>query len=135
VRNNGTLGSTRIEEGIVRKVKFKVVYINIEGRRCSVLAGGNYRLDYSKNSIVRAREGTFGIAVFKTRKQADTFHKGRFNEKIIRVRPVGRGKAVKLVCGNQSEFELDNFYNKRLMSLTILPPLGTIFYPAVEVLE
>ena len=119
----------------MRRIKFKVVYVSNGGKRYSVLAGGNYRLDYSENSIVRAREGTLGVAVFKTRKQADAFHKGRPNQEIICVRPVGRGKTVKSVCGNQSEIELDNFYDKRLMSLTILPPLGSIFYPAVEVLD
>ena len=118
----------------MRKVKFKVVFVDIGGRRHSAFASGKYNLDYSKNSVVKARKGTFGIAVFETRYQAESFQE-RLPYKIIRVRPVGRGKAVKLVCGNQSEFELDNFYNKRLMSLTILPPLGTIFYPAVEVLE
>ena len=117
----------------MRKVKFKVVYVSNGGRRHSAFASGKYNLDYSKYSIVKARKGTFGIAVFETRYQAESFQE-RLPYKVIRVRPIGRGKTVVRICGSPSEHDLDSFYNKRLSASLISPP-GTMFYPAVEVLD
>lgn len=122
----------------MRRVKFKVVSIDYEGKRSSAFTRGNYSLDYPENSIVRARTGTLGVAVFKTRKQAEYFLRtaSRIVLRIIRVYPVGRGKTVKVVCDYPMECSLDNFYNEEeRLYIPMAPPRGTIFYPAVEVLE
>ena len=119
----------------MRKVKFKVVRISGRGRRYSVFAEGDYELQYLKGSIVRAREETLGVAVFKTRKQAKSFQDRYMLLEIIRVRPIGRGKTVKYICTDPTEFQLGRFYRTN-SSVRISPiPLGTMFYPAVEVLE
>jgi len=125
----------------MRRVKFKVVSIDSEGKRHSAFTRGNYNLDYPENSIVRAREGTLGVAVFKTRRQAEMFLTGRRKLvvlRIIRVYPVGRGRNVKFVCDYPMESALDNFYNAEedeRLYIPMKPPPGTIFYPAVEVIE
>lgn len=123
----------------MRRVKFKVVSIYFNNERHSVYATGNYDLEYPKGSIVKAREETYGIAVFKTREQAVFFIMARRSKShlILRVCPIGQGKTIKSVCTNPSEFSLDSFY---CMSRTydvaeLPPPRGTIFYPAVEVLD
>ena len=120
----------------MRRVKFKVVRGN---RRHSIFAEGSYDLEYPKGAIVRAREETLGVSVFKTRKQANSFQDRYFNLQIIRVRPIGRGRTVKYICDYPSEAALDKFYSYKgrrdaFYRLAISPP-GTIFYPAVEVLD
>jgi len=124
----------------MRRVKFKVVSIDSEGKRHSAFTRGNYSLDYPENSIVRAREGTLGVAVFKTRIQAERFLRGALRHvlRIIRVYPVGRGKNVKFVCDYPMELALNSFYNeeeRECLYIPMKPPSGTIFYPAVELLE
>ena len=117
----------------MRRVKFKVVYVSNDDKRYSAFAKGKYNLYYPKGAIVRAREGTLGVAVFETRYQAESFQRRRPYE-IIRVRPIGRGKIVDFIYRNQSETGLDKFYNKNLAP-SMVSPCGTVFYPAVEVLE
>jgi len=124
----------------MRRVKFKAVRVMGE-QRFSAYARGTYRLNYLKDSVVRAREGTLGVAVFRRRSEAEMFcYKTSFN--IIRVLPVGRGRTVEMV--SQSTYMLDIFYSAigehhgipRGSNLILMkPPRGTIFYPAVEVLE
>jgi len=120
----------------MRRIKFKVVEVFYYGRRYSVFARDSYSLEYPKG-IVRAREGTLGIAIFRTRRQAENFLVNRLDQEIIRVRPIGRGKTVEFVCDFPTEGYLDSFYrhkNTMRRHLTRTPP-GTIFYPAVEVLD
>ena len=124
----------------MRRVKFKVVSVDRKGNRNSAFASGKYNLNYPKDSIVRAGEETLGVAVFQTRKRAERFIENCVAIsplQIIRVRPVGRGVIVTLVCDPATEFEISIFYNKEpgLYCSRISPPSGTIFYPAVEVLE
>ena len=120
----------------MRRVKFKVVRI-YNGRRCSIFAEGSYHLEYPKGVIVRAREETCGVAVFRTKKQAEAFRDNYLNLTIIHVRPVGRGRNVRSICTDPSENQLDAFYRERrqnVVSESDVPP-GTIFYPAVRVLD
>jgi len=124
----------------MRKVKFKVV--RKDGvLRVSAFASGLYALKYPKNTIVRAMPGTLGVAVFRRRSEAKKFCEGRCFFEIVRVLPIGRGRNVKEVCRDQSMYMLDMFYgseeiNSSCYDLTpMAPPPGTIFYPAVEVLE
>ena len=126
----------------MRKVKFKAVRMMGE-RRISAYAGGTYTLNYPKNSVVRSREGTFGIAVFGRKIDAEKFCHGT-NFDIIRVFPVGRGRTVEVVSCNQSDHMLDIFYRciakyqgipRDSDLIPLKPPRGTMFYPAVEVIE
>jgi len=119
----------------MRRVKFKLVYVDSRGQRHRAFASGKYNRNYSKGTIVRAREGTLGVAVFKTRKQTEEFQ-GTIGThyKIIHVLPIGRGKTVKYICTAQSEISLDFFYKEKLEA-HLVPPSGTIFYPVVEVLD
>ena len=120
----------------MRRVKFKVVSLLISGRRSSAFASGKYNLDYARGAVVRAIEGTFGVAVFKTWKQAERFViiYSLLPRMVIRVRPIGRGKSVKYICPQIKESYLDIFYSEKAVNVMESPP-GTIFYPAVEVLE
>ena len=122
----------------MRRVKFKVVKVDLEGNRRSVLAKGKYCIMYPKNTIVRAIEGTLGVAVFKTRKQAEAFMEEFFfsatDKRIIRVCPVGHGNNVAELSLSITSDSLNCFYERKIVDTT-KPPSGTIFYPAVEVLE
>ena len=128
----------------MRRIKFKAVRV-IGKLRVSAFAKGYYYLDYPKGAIVRAREGTLGIAVFGRRSEAVKFCRVKFGNnsfEIVRVLPIGRGRNVKKVSRSQSAYMLDIFYgavqNTQLYSdsfTSMLPPPGTIFYPAVEVIE
>jgi len=120
----------------MRRVKFKVVRVDYHGRRHSIFARGGYSLEYPKG-IVRAIPGTLGVAVFGTRRQAENFLISSLDQKIIRVRPVGRGRSVEFVCDFPSEEYLDFFYRHKhtIRKHLTRTPLGTIFYSAVEVLE
>jgi len=123
----------------MRKVKFKVVDF-YKSKRCSLYARGNYRLIYSEGTIVRARKGTLGVAVFETRKQAVDCHDSNFH-KIIRVVPIGRGRTVDTISRDLNPSSFNDFYvcmKKGYYTFdveTMKPPSGTVFYPAVKVLE
>jgi len=122
----------------MRRVKFKVVKVDYEGNRWSVYAKGKYCIMYSKNTIVRAIKGTLGVAVFETRYQAEMFMREFFfsasNKKVIRVVPVGRGNNVAELSQFITSDSLDCFYERKNVDTT-KPPSGTMFYPAVEVIE
>jgi len=127
----------------MRRVKFKVVR-KIGERRFSAYVRGAYRLNYSKDAIVRAKEGALGVAVFGRKEEAKTFCDRRSFFKIVRVLPVGRGRTVKVISNNQSDRLLDIFYRyiakyqgipRSSILIPMAPPRGTMFYPAVEVLE
>jgi len=124
----------------MRKVKFKVVR-EIGERRVSAFAAGNYSLDYPKNSIVRTIEGTLGVAVFGRRSEAEKFCERRLFLEIVRVLPIGRGRTVKKVSRHQNDSALDVFYGSKEKNsiyydfAPMSPPLGTMFYPAVKVIE
>ena len=123
----------------MRRIKFKVVHIDYRGIRTSAYAEGSYSLCYLQGTIVRARRNTVGVAVFRTRRDAERFtsHFSVFRRlKIIRVRPIGRGKTVNIISYFTSPYSLASFYKRVSHSVeTRKPPPGTIFYPAVEVLE
>ncbi len=122
----------------MRRVKFRLVRVTRRGRRHSIFAEGSYDLEYPKGEVVRAIEGTLGVSVFKTRKQAESFQDRYFDLELIHVRPIGRVKTVELICTDPREIQLDIFYDGQgyvnCVSESHVPP-GTMFYPAVEVLD
>jgi len=125
----------------MRRVKYKVVSVDLRGgRRYSAFAEGRYSLEYPKGETVGAKEGTLGVAVFETWEQAEGFRVSSLHQKTIHVRPVGRGKTVKNICFVACEEDLDVFYSKKYRDRKRDPtmkeiPTGTVFYPAVEVLD
>ena len=122
----------------MRRVKFKVIDIKFGSGRHSAFAKGKYELEYPVGTIVRCVEGTFGVSVFKTKRQAESFRSRRTFLKVIRVCPIGRGKTIRILSSHISELGLKNFYIKKEYTSRgdgRIAPSGTIFYPAVKVLD
>ncbi len=134
-------------------IRYKVVKLYFVNR-LSCYAKGNYQLEYRKNTIVTAKEGTLGIAVFERKYQAKDFLKKEFSPhnvfEIIRVHSIGRGKRYHFACNTQESESLSNFYHmyKNNLDIFLEPssnlrnsvhvlqiPDGTIFYQQVKVLE
>lgn len=133
-------------------IRYKVVKLCFDVA-CSCYAGGKYGLKYRKNTIVTAKKGTLGIAVFERKYQAEKFIKEEFSPpcryRIIHVSTIGRGKRYCCVCHAQDEKNLDNFYSEHSKNLSALlkanvleyygplmqSPRGTIYYQQVKVLE
>ena len=102
--------------------------------RHSSYAEGKFRLEYFKGKVVKAEPETLGIMVFDTFKNANLFiHNNTLAYKIIKVRPIGRGKKEPTICSCISEGAINYFYTSKYRGCS--PPPGTICYPAVEVLE
>ena len=97
-----------------------------------------YRKIYEKGTIVRSDPNTLGIFCFETEEDAIRFSSD--NDRILKVKPIGRKKKPSIILDWQSLCKeyLDKFYSNRKRSKSILytfPPKGTVCYPAVEVLE
>ena len=116
----------------------------------SCYATGNYQLTYKENTVITAKEGTLGIAVFERRHQAESFIYREFSPnscQILRVISIGRGKRYRFVCESQDTINLDIFYRRYGSVLndflrgfspsfhSIKSPPGTIFYQQVKVLK
>ena len=122
-----------------RKELYKVVRILVNNVRVSVFAGGSYCREYSKDKIVEAEPGSYGIMLFETWNDAQLFMGDR-TRRIIKVQPIGRGKRVKFVSQSQSEDNLQEFYKTKhgtsqRNAISFAAPHGTICYPKVKVLE
>ena len=108
----------------------------------SMYAEGIYCKMYEKETIVNAVPGTFGIMTFDTFLNASEFL-GEKKGKIIKVRPIGRGKRIKFISAGQYEGAIRRFYEDQFyknsfpqFSSNLSPvPKGTICYQSVEVLE
>lgn len=121
-------------------IRYKVVDIR-DGRRYScIVDGGPYRLEYPEDTIVTAPKETLGIMTFETREQAEDFMAS--GQRILKVRAIGKGKrpnrlihyfAMTTMTKLLYKFELS--YARHVSNGSTIPPLGTICYPAVEVLE
>ncbi|MFW9871582.1 MAG: hypothetical protein ACFFG0_00605 [Candidatus Thorarchaeota archaeon] len=146
----------------MRKYKFKVVNKRTN-KSCMVHGNSKYSLLYEKDTNVYADEGTLGIMVFKTRKQAENWIGIRlmdYSEYIIkRVIPIGRGKVPKQICADASSNEIELFnclanelkpliikgllgertsrlYNINNQPVIVVKPIpGTICYPGVYVVD
>lgn len=131
-------------------IKFKVVGAD---DRESAYAEDEYKCCYTKDTIVTAPPNTAGLMTFKTRRNAEAFIWGcglRYSREalIIRVKCFGRGKMLKQMCRRQTTSEIRFFYEEADLNslfkdshLTIYPdavtrpPIGTICYQKVEVLD
>jgi len=114
-------------------IRYKVV---TDDRKSMNRSCGSYELEYIRETKVFGKEGTLGVFCFKTKKDATEFilaneyTRSKYGLRILRVRPIGRGKVPKYVLsGNiQTSILVDDYTDSE-------PPKGTICYPAVEVLD
>jgi hypothetical protein len=98
-----------------------------------------YLLKYLKSFETKAVPGSLGIFCFKTRRSAEMFV-GWYNDNrlIVRVSPIGRGIKPKSISSSRNKKDINRFYEKsrtNIMFSMRQPPIGTICYPSVLVLE
>jgi len=123
------------------KPKFKV--IKRKSRRSAMVHGNSpYAKRYIEGERVWADENTLGILVFKDRCSAEVWVEGWRDAKdliVVAVKPLGRGKTVKLVANDITTEALDMFYRSYedldSFGVSSQPPVNTMAYPGVLVLE
>lgn len=116
-----------------RKFKYKVVKRR-SNKSIVINARSKYCLTYIKDTIVKAPEGTLGIMVFKTKKDAELFAECHDDNSIIKkVVPIGRGRSPETISRKVGTRELNEFY--KTGSMIQVPPSGTICYPEVIVVD
>ena len=108
--------------------------------RKSMFARGMYSLKYKKGDIVQALPDTLGIMVYKSRWQAARFMDSRGYEEsifiIIRVKTFSRGVVPKKISSRVSGKYITMFYDKIFqLQYKMPPPMGTICYDKVEVID
>ena len=98
----------------------------------------DYIKTYERDTIVRAKKGSLGIFVFKTRKAALRFvnrHASLDDTIILQAKPIGKGKIpIGIAKGGAILDYVLHFYSDRHCR-KMPPPKGTICYPAVKVLN
>ena len=107
-------------------IRYKVV----RDDRTSCSIKGTYQLKYKKNKTVKAAENSLGIFCFKRKMDAEDFIGMIPDLKIIRVKPIGKGKIPKEIG---IVTMISKFYLGK--GITHIIPSGTICYPAVLVLD
>ena len=101
-----------------------------------------YCTKYEKGSVMEDHNG-MGFFCFKTLKAAKSFRINclarSFSYKIKRIQPLSRGATPKEICTSLSENWLDCFYRPGpkiiYQPVYSTPPLGTICYKKIEVLD
>ena len=116
-------------------IRYKIVRSN---RRSYIVSEqSKHSLVYTKGTIVKENKKGLGIMCFETREQASKFITCGESYKIIKVRPIGRGRKVKKVAYVFKNVMLEKcilgFFNKSIPPRT--SPFGTICYDSVEVLN
>ena len=127
---------------------YKVAHYRSPGIYKSCIIKGKYSECYKIGKTVTAREGTLGIFCFKTRELAKSFVHNNWGSlmnnpnptSILKVKPIGAGVVPKSICRIHNPWrhalKLIAFYEKgESCARTNGVPIGTICYPAVEVLE
>ncbi len=120
-------------------IKYKVV---IEQSRKSCFAPPGYTKTYKKGAKVKAKKGTLGLMVFKTRKQAEDFiFPQSYDLQIIRVECFTRGRKPIRVAGINYKIlarvkAFDSFYSiERYYYYLTVAPEGTLCYSEVRVID
>lgn len=116
-------------------IRYKVVKYH---DRTSAFATGDYEITYYKGKIISKPEGSLGIFVFKTLKEAVDFDDFYccFDSRILKVRTFGRGKTPKKIAGGMLRDTINWFYNDPNVKFQRkIPPRGTVCYDKIEVLE
>lgn len=107
--------------------------------RTSTFAQDKYRLEYIKDTIVKAIKGTLGIMVFKRRREAEHYKREYLDYgktgMILRVETLSRGKSVHLASSLFKSSDFDMFYSGDYYPFTYPSPPGTMCYDRVRVLD
>ena len=115
-------------------------YRVVDSNRESLFMSGKYSFIYRKGEVISAVPGSVGIFCFKTRKEAQNFllefvpHHG----KILRVKPLSRGRTPKTICQFTKEVSVDAFYGNSEYSIPVKETSGLqdlICYQKIEVLD
>lgn len=119
-------------------IRWKIVTKNRSS--CILTSHCKYRKVYKKGEIVKGGRGTLGIFCFKTKTDAINFENCIVgNYLIIKVKPIGKGKNPKSILSILPYTNINNLMDKFYKNLDFVlrqkPPVGTICYPAVKVLE
>jgi hypothetical protein len=117
---------------------YKVIYA--DGRTsCSLNQFSEYCLKYIKTFEVKAAEDSLGIFCFELKKDALAFMKEYHmlrNYKIIRVFPMGKKLKPKQIGKYIYDFYASRDpIGKKLSSICMKPPKGTVCYPSVIVCD
>ena len=124
----------------------KYVYKVIKRRtRMSAIINGRskYGRLYKKGKTIYADPNTLGIMCFKTKEEAVNFardlsgwnyHHNK-NFKVVKVKPIGKGKKIHYISKFLTTNSLDNFYSNIRESVMATAPNGTVGYPGVFVVD
>ena len=114
----------------MKTVVYKVTY-----ERNSMFAEGKYRREYLRGKVTRAMEGTLGLTCFETKEDVAAFCGANPSfGRVLKVRGIGKPSHPKAISPFYQERALDDFYEGETVP-TVPPPSGTVYYPAVLVLE
>lgn len=127
----------------LKKLKVKRYKVVKKNTRCSCIINGNskYGLKYLPGQETHALPETLGIMTFRSKDAALMWAVGIYtldNFKVIEVIPMGKGTVPIFVANSK---RIDMFYENRKKYLKrhlrpyLLPPDGTICYPAVYVVD
>ena len=126
-------------QGCIQNIKFKVVN---ENRRSYIIDDDSaFSLEYIEGKTVNALPGSIGIAVFDTIQNAKDFINVDTTAKILKVKAMGEERALKevaFICSMDDGIRCDNIIKHFLAGDREhgrTPPRGSIFYPAVKVLN
>lgn len=119
------------------KYKYKVTSKN--EKSVIVNPRSSYSLDYIRGQVTEAKEGTLGIMVFDTKRDAlDWVSSFLFKKRtfiIKRVIPLSRGKRENIyICSSIKTERLNEFY-KYGSNRVWVPPPGTACYKKVLVVD
>jgi len=113
--------------------------------RMSAIINGRskYGRLYKKGETVYAESHTLGIMCFKTQEEAENFARDLSgwnyhhtkNFKVVRVKPIGKGKKINYISKFLTTNSLDTFYSDVRESVMATAPNGTFGYNGVVVVD
>lgn len=120
--------------------KINVRYRVVDSNRRSLFVSGKYRFIYRKGEVVSAVLGSVGIFCFKTLRGAQVFLSKFVPSygKILRVKPLSKGRTPKTICQFTRELSIDAFYENSEYSIPVKETQGLqdlICYQKIEVLD
>lgn len=119
----------------IKTTRFKVVKA-ASRYSCMVHGSTKYALKYDPETAVYALPETLGVMCFDTYKNAYKLIRQHWyygeNCMIIKVIPMGRGRRPKSIG---SPTRLKEYYEEDHWYRSLIPPDGTICYPAVYVVD
>ena len=137
LHTNPMITGNELRRSLKMPIRYKVVK---KKTRMSCMVNGNskYALQYLPETIVTAKEGTLGIMTFTSKYRAELFMTIGFNGydfECIKVEAIGRGTCPHEIANHTDTDSLEYFYDNPGTTWVGKPPLDTMCYPAVKVLE